>query len=136
MSQKKDSVNSGEVLEEQTNIKKQTKTLHKHDICVRMWSYSPLREERSGGIVLRPSSIIPAIGINDVTAHICFIGSLHTPDKREFTTLTTHALKCDTANMHKFIVSFPYVGGSSKIQTLCHMTQVLLKLRFTMDSDY
>ena len=24
-----------------------------------------------------------------------------------------------------------YVGGSSKIQTLCHMTQVLLKLRFT-----
>ena len=23
------------------------------------------------------------------------------------------------------------VGGSSKIQTLCHMTQVLLKLRFT-----
>ena len=67
----------------------------------------------------------------NVTAHICFIGSLHTPDKREFTTLTTHALKCDTANMHKFIVSFPYVGGSSKIQTLCHMTQVLLKLRFT-----
>ena len=25
-----------------------------------------------------------------------------------------------------------YVGSSSKIQTLCHMTQVLLKLRFTM----
>ena len=24
-----------------------------------------------------------------------------------------------------------YVSGSSKIQTLCHMTQVLLKLRFT-----
>jgi len=24
-----------------------------------------------------------------------------------------------------------HVGGSSKIQTLCHMTQVLLKLRFT-----
>ena len=24
-----------------------------------------------------------------------------------------------------------YVGGSSKIQTLCHMTQILLKLRFT-----
>ena len=24
-----------------------------------------------------------------------------------------------------------YVGGSSKIQTLCHMTPVLLKLRFT-----
>ena len=24
-----------------------------------------------------------------------------------------------------------YVGGSSKIQTLCYMTQVLLKLRFT-----
>ena len=23
------------------------------------------------------------------------------------------------------------VGGSSKIQTLCHMTQVLLKMRFT-----
>ena len=29
-----------------------------------------------------------------------------------------------------------YVGGSSKIQTLCHMTQVLLKLKFTaMDSQ-
>ena len=24
-----------------------------------------------------------------------------------------------------------YVSGSSKIQTLCHLTQVLLKLRFT-----
>jgi len=24
-----------------------------------------------------------------------------------------------------------YVGGSGKIQTLCHMTQVLLVLRFT-----
>ena len=24
-----------------------------------------------------------------------------------------------------------YVGGSSKIQTLCHLTQVQLKLRFT-----
>ena len=24
-----------------------------------------------------------------------------------------------------------YVGGSSEIQTLCHKTQILLKLRFT-----
>ena len=31
------------------------------------------------------------------------------------------------------IVTLLYVGSSSKIQTLCHMTQVLLKLRFTME---
>ena len=32
-----------------------------------------------------------------------------------------------TEHVHIYI----YVSGSSKIQTLCHMTQVLLKLRFT-----
>ena len=31
----------------------------------------------------------------------------------------------------KKLYSHPIVGGSSKIQTLCHMTQVLLKLRAT-----
>ena len=31
----------------------------------------------------------------------------------------------------KFISPTIIVGGSSKIQTLCHMTHVLLKLRFT-----
>ena len=31
----------------------------------------------------------------------------------------------------KYIYIYIYVGGSSKIQTFCHMTQVLLKLRAT-----
>ena len=33
--------------------------------------------------------------------------------------------------MMKYEEKVHYVGGSSKIQTLCHMNQVLLKLRFT-----
>ena len=43
----------------------------------------------------------------NVTAHICFIGSLHTPDKREVT-LTTHTLKCGIVKTYKFIISVPY----------------------------
>ena len=37
---------------------------------------------------------------------------------------------CDTTDI-RIGYLYIHVGGSSKIQTLCHMTQVLLKLRFT-----
>ena len=38
-----------------------------------------------------------------------------------------------SAHLYQYNImgTFVYVGGSSKIQTLCHMTQVILKLRFT-----
>ena len=38
-------------------------------------------------------------------------------------------IKCETRSTDKQATTI--VGGSSKIQTLCHMTQVPLKLRFT-----
>ena len=47
-------------------------------------------------------------------------------------------IDCIATNVIDYLIHYElilytvHVGGSSKIQTLCHMTQVVLKLMFTV----
>ena len=45
---------------------------------------------------------------------------------------TNRRVTCINKYSSNMIYIYIYVSGSSKIQTLCHLTQVLLKLRFTV----
>ena len=45
---------------------------------------------------------------------------------------SSEAMRISHLHVHYSGGNKGYVSGSSKIQTLCHLTQVLLKLRFTV----